>query len=182
MNNRIVNVAYDADALGGAVSSGEFGSMMRELFEPATQADFRWERWGKLRGRLAHVFAYRVAQPRSKWNVRYQHTHEVTPGYHGLVFADKETNSVLRITLEAELPSDFPLQQAGTVLDYDFAEISGQKFMLPLKAVVRMREGKMLARNDVEFRLYRKFAAEASISFDTPEPLPEEKTKEQPPK
>ena len=182
LNNHVVNVAYDSEALGGAISSGEFGSMMRELFEPATEADFRWERWGKLRGRLAHVFAYRVAQPRSKWQVRYQRVHEVTPGYHGLVFADKETNAVLRITLEADLPADFPLQQAADVLDYDYAEISGQKYMLPLKAMVRMREGKLLARNDVEFRLYRKFAAEASITFDTPEPLPEEKTKEQPPK
>ncbi len=40
----------------------------------------------------------------------------------------------------------------------------------------------LLAKNEVEFRLYRKFAAEAVVTFETPEPLPEEKTKEQPPK
>jgi hypothetical protein len=175
-------MAYDAEAVGGAISSGEFGSMMKELFEPGTEAEFRWERWGKLRGRLAYVFAYRVAKARSKWHVTYHRTHEVVPGYHGLVFVDRDAGAILRITLEAELPPDFPIQQATTTLDYDFAEISGQQHILPLKAVVRMREGKLLARNDVEFRLYRKFTAEATVSFETPEPLPEEKTQEQPPK
>ena len=32
-------------------------------------------------------------------------------------------------------------------------------------------------KNDVEFRMYRKFGADTSIKFDTPEPLPEEKVK-----
>jgi hypothetical protein len=30
--------------------------------------------------------------------------------------------------------------------------------------------------------MYRKFGAEATIKFETPEPLPAEKTDEQPPK
>ncbi|MEK7407927.1 MAG: hypothetical protein AAB225_22885 [Acidobacteriota bacterium] len=68
------------------------------------------------------------------------------------------------------------------MLDYDFTDIAGGQYWLPLRAVVRMREGKRLAKNEVEFRLYRKFAAEAVVTFETPEPLPEEKTKEQPPK
>ena len=41
-----------------------------------------------------------------------------------------------------------------------------------------MRQGRYLTKNEVEFRLYRKFAAEASITFDTPDPLPDEKTQE----
>jgi hypothetical protein len=179
VNNRVTNVGYDS--LGGATSTGEFGSMLRELFEPRTQARFEWQRWATLRGRRAHVFAYSVAQERSNWQVSYQKTTQVTPAYRGLVYVDRDTLSVLRITLEAILPPSFPLQQASTVLDYDFAEISGHQYMLPLKAEVRMRENKFLLKNDVEFRLYRKFAAEASITFDTPDPLPQEKTQEQPP-
>ena len=40
-----------------------------------------------------------------------------------------------------------------------------------------MRDGRYLSRNDVEFRLYRKFSAEASISFDEIDglaPLPDD--------
>lgn len=179
-NNRAMDVPYES--LGGAVSTGEFGSMMREIFDPATEARFQWERWGKLRGGMTHVFSYQVAQPRSRWRVSYQKTLEVTPGYRGLIYVDRDTLTVVRVTLEALLPHSFPLQQVSTVLDYDFAEIAGGRYMLPLKAVMRMRDGRLLAKNDVEFRMYRKFAAEAIVSYEPPPPpLPEEKTKEQPP-
>jgi len=179
VNSRVADLPYES--LSGAISTGEFGSMMREIFEPSTEARFQWERWGKLRGSIVHVFSYQVAQPRSHWRVSYQRTQETTPGYRGLVYVDRDTLAVVRIALEALLPPDFPLQQVSTVLDYDFAEIAGGKYMLPLKAVMRMREGRLLAKNDVEFRMYRKFAAEATVSYDPPPPpLPEEKTKEQP--
>jgi hypothetical protein len=179
VNSRVADLPYDS--LGGAISTGEFGSMMREIFDPATEARFQWERWGKLRGSMVHVFSYQVAQPRSHWRVSYQKKLEVTPAYRGLIYVDRDTLVVLRVTLEALLPSTFPLQQVSTVLDYDFAEIAGGRYMLPLKAVMRMRDGRLLAKNDVEFRMYRKFSAEATVSYETPPPLPEEKTKEQPP-
>ncbi|MGC8794431.1 MAG: hypothetical protein ACP5U2_13685 [Bryobacteraceae bacterium] len=181
INNRPANVSYDR--LEGATSTGEFGSLMRELFAPETQARFRWERWATLRGRRTHVYSYFVEQPRSHWRISYQKTLEITPGYRGLVYVDADTLAVARITLEAVgIPPDFPIQEASTVLDYDYVEIAGRKYWLPLRAVVRMREGKLLLRNEVEFRMYRKFAAEATITFETPEPLPEDKIKEQPPK
>jgi hypothetical protein len=183
VNNHMVNSdSASMHSLGGATSTGEFGSLMYEVFEPASDASFGWERWATLRGRRAYVFNYHVAQPRSKWHVVYERTDDIVPGYHGLIFVDRDTVSVMRITLEAELPPSFPISEAKTTLDYDLADISGRQYMLPLKAVIRMRKGKYLTKNDVEFRLYRKFSAEASITFDTPDPLPEEKTKEEPPK
>jgi hypothetical protein len=177
------------ESVGGTTSAGEFGSMMKELFAPETQTTFRWERWATLRGRRAYVYSYHVAQPRSKWSVvvygrKGEAVDHTVPGYHGLVFVDRDLLAVTRITLVAELPASFPVQQAQTVLDYDFATISGNEYLLPLKAVVRLREGRLLTKNEVEFRLYRKFTAEATITFDasTPEPLPADKTTEEPPK
>jgi len=181
VNNRMTDVSYDR--LGGSTSTGEFGSMLKEVFEPATEADFRWERWATLRGRRMHVFAYRVLKSRSQWHVSYERRLEIVPGYNGLVYVDRDNFAVARISLEAQdIPADFPIQQAGTTLDYDFAEIGGQQYILPLRAVMRMRSGKFLSKNEVEFRMYRKFGAEAIIKFETPEPLPEEKINEQPPK
>ena len=87
----------------------------------------------------------------------------------------------IRITLEAvNIEPSFPIQEAGTVLDYDFADISGQQYLLPLKFEMRMRTGRDLTKNDVEFRLYRKFEADAVIKFDALDPLPEEMTTEEP--
>lgn len=181
VNNRPTDVSYDR--LGGSTSTGEFGSMLREVFDPETEADFRWERWATLRTRRMHVFAYRVLQSRSKWHISYERRLDIVPAYSGLVYVDQDTHAVMRISLEAQdIPASFPVQQAGTVLDYDFAEISGTQYILPLRAVVRMRTSKFLSKNEVEFRMYRKFGAEATIKFETPDALPEEKINEQPPK
>jgi hypothetical protein len=181
INGRMTEVPYQR--LDGATSSGEFGSMMKELFAADTQARFEWQRWGTLRGKRNHVYSYYVAQPNSKWTVSYQRRDVTTPGYRGLVFVDRDSLEVTRITLEADMPPSFPVQMATTVLDYDSTDISGSKFMLPLRAEVRMRAGKDLVKNEVEFRLYRKFGADTSIKFDTPpEPLAPDQTTEQPPK
>jgi hypothetical protein len=178
INNRMTTQSYDS--VGGATSTGEFGSLLREIFLPESNTRFLWERWATLRGHRAYVFAYRVSQLNSKWRISFERRLEIIAGYNGLIYIDKETGMVLRITLEAEdIPPSFPIQQAATVLDYDFAKISEREFLLPLRAQVRMRQGKFLTRNDVEFRLYRKFSAESTITY-TPEPLPEDQTKEQP--
>jgi hypothetical protein len=181
VNNQMTEIPYDR--LGGATSTGEFGTLLREIFEPETDARFQWERWATLRGAKVHVFNFRVEQPRSQWRISYQRTMEVVPGYRGLIYVDANSPAVLRIMMEAEnIPQSFPIQQASTVLDYDFTEIASNTYLLPLRAVVRMREGKYLIKNEVEFRIYRKFGAETTITFDTPEPLPDDKTKEQPAK
>jgi hypothetical protein len=172
-NQAINNLAYND--LGGATSSGEFGSMLKKIFSPESHTRFEWDHWATLRGKRMHVFSYQVAQENSDWAVVYEKTQRVVPGYRGFIYVDKDTLAVMRVTLQAEnIPVSFPVQQASTVLDYDFIDISGKEFVLPLKATLRMRSGKVLVKNDTEFRLYKKFGAEATITF-APEPLPEAK-------
>lgn len=179
INNTLTERPYES--LGGATSTGEFGSMLREIFDPDSQGKFQWERWATLRGRRAHVFSYRIPQPSSKWRISFERQMEIVTGYRGEVFVDKENSMVLRITLDAEdIPPSFPIRQASTVLDYDYTKISEREYLLPLRAVVRLRQEKLLTKNDVEFRMYRKFAAESTITF-TPDPLTEDQTKEQTP-
>ena len=130
---------------------------------------------------LTHVYDYRVRQQRSKWSITWEKKATIVPAYSGLIYVDRETNQVLRVTLRAQqIPVSFPIQEADTVLDYDHVDIAGQQFMLLLKFEMRMREGRLLVKNEVEFRLYRKFGAETTITFETPEPLAEELTKEEP--
>lgn len=181
VNNRMTEIPYDR--LGGATSTGEFGTLLREIFEPESETSFQWERWATLRGNRVHVFNFRVSQARSQWRISYQRVQEIVPAYRGLIYVDKDSPAVFRITMEAEnIPASFPIQQASTVLDYDFIEIAENSYLLPLRAVMRMREGKFLIKNENEFRLYRKFGADTTITFETPEPLPDEKTQEQPAK
>jgi hypothetical protein len=180
VNNTVTTQDYKT--IGGATSTGDFGSLMREIFEPASQARFEWDHWGTLRGRRVMSFAYRVAQSRSQWHINYDRKLDIVPAYRGLVYIDKETRQITRVTLEAiDLPASFPVRRAETILDYDFQEISGRTFLLPLKASTIMAAEDYLTKNDAEFRVYRKYSAESDIKFDTndvPAPLPDEKTKE----
>ena len=169
----------------GASSSGEFGSILKEIFDPETQTEFDWERWATLRGKRMYVFSFHVSQLRSQYSIYADAVKRtVIAGYRGLVYADRDTNMVMRIKMEVEgLPVDFPVQSVELDMNYDFTKISGQEYLLPLKSEIRSREGKFLVKNEVEFRLYNRFGAETNIQFgDVPDALPEDTTKEQPPK
>ena len=176
VNNK--TTSQSLDDLGGASSTGEFGSMLAGLFWPMTGAEFRWARHSLLRGRGVYVFHYRVRKSRSRWRISYEKTDEIITGYTGLVYIDKETERVLRITMDAEgIPSSFPIREANSRLDYDFQEIASGRYLLPLKARIGMRQSKVRTRNEVEFRMYRKFSTDAVISFDgidDLEPLPDD--------
>ena len=180
VNNRPVDLSVDD--LGGSTSTGEFGTLLHNIFKPETEATFEWVRWGKLRDKLAHVYSYHVRREKSEWSVSYERKQSVVPAYSGLIYVDRDTLMILRITIQTQdIPPSFPIQEAGTVLDYDYVDISERDYMLPLKYEMRMRQGRILTKNETEFRLYRKFGAETVLSFDTPEPLPDEMTTEQPP-
>ena len=181
VNNTLTTQDYKT--LGGSTSTGDFGSLLRYIFEPQTQARFEWDHWATLRDRRTMAFAYHVLQANSDWHIDYDHRFDITPAYHGLVYVDKETHEVMRVTLAAQdIPASFPVKRAETILDYSYQDISGHTFLLPLKAQTIMAADEYMTRNDTEFRLYRKYSTSSDIKFETEEvpPLPDEKTKETP--
>jgi hypothetical protein len=172
------------EQLNGATSSGEFGSMLRDIFSPETDTEFSWERWATLRGRRTYVFNFHVRQANSKYTIYADSVKRtVIAGYHGLIYADRETGMVMRIKMECEgLPVDFPVQTVDLDMNYDLTKISGVEFLLPMKSEIHSREGKFLVKNEVEFRLYNRFGADTNIQFgDVPDALPADSTKEQAP-
>jgi len=181
-NNAIVNKDYEQ--MGGSKSFGEFGSMLREIFEPGTEARFEWDHWGTLRGKPVMAFSYHVSQSRSQYRLVVEDAKlSIITAYRGLVEVDPDTHAVMRVSTIAEnIPADFPIRKADDVLDYDYQELSGHTFLLPMKSQVLMSGGDSLTKLDEEFRLYRKYSADAGITYDTDPlpPLPEDKTKETP--
>ena len=180
MNNAIVNQDYEK--VGGSKSFGEFGSMMREIFEPSTEARFAWDHWGQLRGKRVMAFQYHVRLDRSKYQLAVDEGKlRIVTAYHGLVEVEPDTHAVVRITADAEnIPPDFPLKETTDVLDYDYQELSGQTFLLPMKSTVVMKSMDGISRLEQEFRLYRKYSADSTFKpeEDPVAPLPDDKTKE----
>ncbi len=180
-NQPMTNVKMED--LGGTTSSGEFGTMMKQIFDPQSNAQFGWDHWATLRGRRTYVFTYDIAQSYSRYQIEEKDTKQsIMPAYRGQVYIDRDTNMVTKLTLNPyDVPPDFPIRDVHVSLDYDFAKISDEEYMLPLKAVLTSRADRYATKNEIEFRLYRKFETGSTIKFDTPDALPDDQTKEKPP-
>ena len=180
LNNKPVDLEHDK--LTGATSSGEFGSILREIFAAQTQTTFLWDRWAKLRDRRMHVYNYRVLLANSGYHIIiHDQPLNIVVGYHGLIYVDADQHLVHRITLQAEnIPASFPVQDLNLRLDYGFQKIGESEYLLPLQFEIQSREGRTMVKNDVDYHFYRKFGTDSTIKFDTPDPIPEEKAKGKP--
>jgi hypothetical protein len=158
----------DPKKMGGVMSFGEFGSMMGEIFAPETAAEFEWSKFGKLDGVLMNVFSYRVSEERSHYTISTEGEKTITSGYHGVIYARKDTNAIIRITLECDtIPRAYPLQEVKLDLRYEVVKISEREFILPTQLETRSRDARMLSLNTAQFALYRKYQTESAITFET---------------
>jgi len=151
----------DFDEIGGVISNGEFGSILDFVFQDSAQALLRWERWSNLRGRAAHVVSYRVEKANSGYHMDFATDKgkvESQFAINGLVYIDRETSEVMRINVRPEgIPTDWPIRGAVSEVDYDYAEIAGQRWLLPLhaNATLIMQDGSQ-HRNTINFSTFRK--------------------------
>ena len=143
---------------------------MATIFKPASETDHRWDHWTILRKRPTSVYFFRVPASHHPHELWYRTGPDkaifAVVGMHGYVYIDAETGSVTRISSVVEdIPHGFPVKKSATVLDYDYAEIGGRRYLLPLRAEVRVDAGDLQSLNAVEFHKYRKFGADAAVSY-----------------
>jgi len=170
INNHPTARDYDFESVGGAVSEGEFGTDLVNIFLPESQTRIRWDHWTHLRRHAAHVFFYRIATANSRARIEFGYKgsriESAIAGEHGFFYVDRESNQVLRINRTNDLPASFPVRKATMLLDYDFVTVGGRQFLLPLRADMRMATDYILTRNQIEFTDYRKFEGESKITFE----------------
>ena len=155
------------EELGGATSSGEFGGILRTIFDPASQAAFDWESWKTLRKHRTAVYQYAVDVANSPYSLRHANRKAIV-GIHGVVEVDGETGEVLQLTYIAyEIPKQLDVEYSTTTVEYDFASAGGRNYLLPARSETELHSSGMWARNKTEFREYRKFSADSVIDFST---------------
>lgn len=148
----------------GTWSTGEFGSILADIFSPSTNAKFRRRGSSTAAGMIADVYDYSVEQPNSHWQIRFGRT--VKPGYSGSLWIDPKTARVLRIEMGTrKLPADYEIDTVETVMDYSWVTISGKKHLLPVKSesLSCMRGTFNCTKNEIEFKNYRQFTAESQV-------------------
>jgi VWFA-related protein len=155
--------------LAGATSAGEFGTAMSAVFDPHSRTAFWWRRPASVRGRKAYVFGFQVPKEAGiKISARNAGQDIVAP-YHGQVFVDAETEEVLRITTEFDLPKDFPIETADRVVEYRRTDVAGKRYVLPFHSEVSMESAGQKFLNKIEFKDFHKFAVESTLMLGGPE-------------
>jgi hypothetical protein len=157
------------DDISGTRSTGEFASMLDDLLNPYTGATFKRTGTDSIAGRSTYVYHFEVPRENSHWRIEATAQLYYT-GYQGSIWVDKQTSRVLRIEQQAKsIPTLFPFDTVESATDYDFVRLATpQEFLLPVDAEVLscMHGTSMCARNKIEFRNYRKFGADSTITFD----------------
>jgi hypothetical protein len=155
----------------GTWSTGEYSSVLLDILQPRTDADFHNKRTTTIVNRSAFRYDFSVEQENSHWGI-HSGSDSYRPEYTGSIWIDKENYRVLRIEMSARnIPKAFPLDTVESAIDYDYVMISGNKYLLPVhaEALSCERGTSGCGRNVIEFRNYRKFGADTSITFDTPQ-------------
>jgi len=159
--------AQRMEDIPGAISTGEFGSVLVDLYSPATAADFRFRRNSKSGGRDAFLYDFQVDREHSHWAI-HAPSQSVLPAYRGSVWIDKETGRTLRIEMQTmRLPEEFPFDKIEMATDYEFIRIAEHQFLLPVHSenLMCQRGTNVCAHNVLDFRNYHKFAGESTIEF-----------------
>jgi hypothetical protein len=154
----------------GSWSSGEFATVLQAILAPGTDADFHGKRSTTIVNRPAFRYDYSVEKQNSQWHVYFSGSESYIPAYTGSIWIDKENFRVLRIEMSAkDIPRSFPLDTVESAVDYDYVTISDQRYLLPShsEALSCVRNTGECSRNVIEFRNYKKFGADTSITFET---------------
>ncbi len=154
--------------VGGATSTGEFGSVLAALFAEQSHAEFKEIKKETLRGKATTVFEYKVKKGNSNYKLTdTTSARTVTTAYEGTVWIETATARVLRLEQSAvDVQRGFAFTMAESAIEYDWVTIVADiKFLLPISAEVLLGSDiqRFYSRNTIEFRGYRMFDSDVKI-------------------
>jgi hypothetical protein len=168
------------DYVGGASSTGEYVTGLASIFKEESHTTFKAVDTDVLRGHRTIVYEYEVKQPYSTLTLKADKTQVATVGSRGRVWIDREQYRVLRFEqIATEIPRDFPITAASSIIDYDWVTINEHPYLLPSHAdifITSFYRGQQLvqSRNDIRFRGYQKFGAELKVIDEVDDEPPAE--------
>jgi len=176
----------------GTTSSGvEYISALADIFKPESKTEFRMVDTDVIQSRRTVVYEYSVDRESSQLTLSVGDTGDrAVVGSRGRLWIDRELDRVLRFEqIATQIPTEFPITAASSVIDYDWVDINEHKYLLPTHSEILMttRQPKFVlqSRNDVKFRNYQKFGAELKVvdevgeddePADAPPPPPKPKS------
>ena len=212
MSSAAEPVIKGSEAQAELTSWGEFGGVLGMVVGDATKGSLSWSRWESAAATPVAVFKYSVPRPFSHYqldgfspeqfgqvdsssgtlgmkpslDIPRVRPYHITPGYHGELWLDPATGTILRITVEADLKSRDPVKQADTLIEYGPVSINDHSFICPVRSLTLHLEpvnpndttgaAPILQLNDIQFTNYHRFASTSRILTDAQQqpdvPLP----------
>jgi hypothetical protein len=201
------SAARQEQAHNGLTSWGEFGPMLAMILTDTAKGKVSWSHWEQAAAGPVAVFNFSVPRASSHFQVNGsipQHapveTRSVTmpgsfglqpgldvsrttifhilPGYHGSLWLDPATGTILRISVQAELKDRDPVKRSDVLVEYGPVLINGRSFVCPVRSLAfRMNPidpndtsgaAPLLMLNETLFTGYRRFASTVRILPDIP--------------
>jgi hypothetical protein len=161
---------YSKYAPKGASSSGvEYISALADVFKPESKTEFRMVDTDTIQTRRTIIYEYTIKKEFSQLTLSLADTGARTVvGSRGRLWIDRELDRVLRFEqIATEIPADFPITAASSLIDYDWVTINERKYLLPTHSEILLTTVNpkfvLQSRNDVRFRGYQKFGAELKV-------------------
>ncbi len=137
------------------VSIKQFSDVLRYVFDPKAKATMAWGNWDSVRGHRVHVIAFVVTKDNSLYEVGK--SKPIQSGLGGWVYADSDTDAVLRVAMAAtDIPKTYPIQAVATDIYFDFVRIGDKNYLVPVKADLHEKQGKSQVWDEVELKDFRK--------------------------
>jgi hypothetical protein len=139
----------------GLSSVKDFSDMLHYVFDPKAKAEIAWAQWDSVRGHRVHKLLFLVQKDVSEFKVGK--SKNLQAGLAGFIYADSDTNAVLRLEMAATtIPKNYPIQGVAMDIIYDFTRMGDKIYLLPIKADFHEKHGKSIMWDEVEFKDFRQ--------------------------
>ncbi|MEW5975261.1 MAG: hypothetical protein AB1898_05575 [Acidobacteriota bacterium] len=171
VNGKPAGKSYEA--MVGALTIGEFGSILRAVFARESQANFTLPDEPSHRLSDVRPLDFVVSAEHSSWTLSFSRSHSLRVPYEGRAFVQTAPGHVIRIFQRTrDLPNTFPITYSAVESEYGIRQIGdeeGREAFLPLRAevVIWERTGRR-SRNLIQFSDFKKFGAEVRLIPEAP--------------
>lgn len=150
---------------GGLTVSGEFGNVIRRLFQEKTRTRFFWIGEDSGDGEPRVAIAFEVSDENTSMELSSGRD-KVKSGYRGELSVSPDTGQIFRVRIGLnETPNGFPIRGASWDIRYASVKVEDQELLLPVSAITEAYQSGAFMRNEATYTDYQKYAAESSIQF-----------------
>jgi VWFA-related protein len=142
---------------GRLKTRGTFGPILSVVMTDTVHGHMVWSRWEQsVDGRRA-VFRFEVPNAESDYEVSYRGiladgvgtgVFQRKTGYHGEITIDPESGTVLRLTVEADLEPNQPIDRSSILAEYGPVEIGGKTHICLVRSIAIVRVRKIFDMED----------------------------------